>query len=194
MKWSYISPAIFILTLLCFFLPWINLSCQGQKIVSMSGFQLSTGTTFQQPRIFGQTMPQIQGRESRKIRGEPVAIITLIITVLGIIAGSLKGKMAHVASAAAGGLGAILLVILRYRISNEASKIAVIIQIDYGIGYYLAFLFFIAALGYNLLLLKGSPLFTAGPSPAPSSAKFCTQCGASNPRDNAFCNICGARF
>jgi hypothetical protein len=47
---NFLSPAIYGVIILCFFLPWVSVSCQGQPIVTFSGFQLAKGTTFDQPK------------------------------------------------------------------------------------------------------------------------------------------------
>lgn len=53
-------PAILGLALICFFLPFVTVSCQGQKLMTFSGIQLVTGTTIQEPQMFGP--PSVLGR------------------------------------------------------------------------------------------------------------------------------------
>ena len=39
------TPAIYVLTLICFFLPFTHISCEGRKVASFTGIQLVTGTS-----------------------------------------------------------------------------------------------------------------------------------------------------
>lgn len=48
-----ISPVILGIALICFFLPWINVSCQGEKVGTFTGIKLVTGTTIEQRGMFG---------------------------------------------------------------------------------------------------------------------------------------------
>ncbi|MBE9031318.1 hypothetical protein IQ266_16405 [filamentous cyanobacterium LEGE 11480] len=43
-----ISPALFGLVIICFFLPFTTVSCQNINFVTLSGFQLATGTQIEQ--------------------------------------------------------------------------------------------------------------------------------------------------
>jgi hypothetical protein len=182
------SPAVFILALICFFLPFVTFSCEGQKIVSLSGIQLVTGTTIQQPQPFGP--PQ-----SQKMDAEPLAVLPLLCGILGLALSFLKGRSGAIAPAAAGGLAAILLLAMKSKIEGDAlSKGGGVIQVNYEIGLYVVVILFLAAVALNVFVLmqgKGLPLpaFKAG-----GGSKFCTQCGSRNLGTDAFCKECGTKI
>ncbi len=71
------SPAIFLASILCFLLPFITVSCGGQKVGSFSGLQLATGTTVNQPQMFGPA-------QSEKVESEPMATIAILCAVAGL--------------------------------------------------------------------------------------------------------------
>src|SRR3990172_8569279 len=100
------SPAVFGLALLCFLLPFVSVSCQGQKIATFTGAQLVTGTTLEQPGRFGG-----QG-EGRKIDREPIAIIALASGVLGLGFSFLRSKKSAIVPAVFGGIGLVTLLVL----------------------------------------------------------------------------------
>ncbi len=50
------SPALFGVIILCFFLPFANLSCSGQTVMTLTGFQLITGTEYSDQNMMGQNM------------------------------------------------------------------------------------------------------------------------------------------
>lgn len=44
-----IRPALAVVVVICFFLPFVQLTCGGQQIASLSGWDLATGTTVKPP-------------------------------------------------------------------------------------------------------------------------------------------------
>ena len=50
------SPAFYGAIVILFFLPFVNLSCGGQTIMSVTGFQLITGTEINPTGMFGGEM------------------------------------------------------------------------------------------------------------------------------------------
>ena len=53
------SPAFYVVIVILFFLPFVNLSCGGQTIMSVTGFQLNTGTEVNATGMFGGEMNSI---------------------------------------------------------------------------------------------------------------------------------------
>src|SRR4029077_1026171 len=62
----------------CFFFTFINISCQGQRVASLSGLQLALGTTIETQTMFG-------GPEKKKVPAEPLVTGALIAAVAGFI-------------------------------------------------------------------------------------------------------------
>lgn len=71
-----LSPAAFVLALICFFLPFANFSCQGHQVATFSGIQLATGTTVKQPQVFG-------APRSQRVDPEPFAVLALLSVFIG---------------------------------------------------------------------------------------------------------------
>ena len=199
-----LSPAIFGIALICFFLPWVNVSCQGQKVITLSGIQLVTGTTIEEPKMFrelkGFSHPYIKepGRSSEeynKIKGEVLAILTFLATIGGLSLSFLKRKKGTLGPAIAGGIGTILLLLLSAKLNNDIFQQGQgLLQLDYRIGFYLTLILFLLAIGVNVYSIvqvkEGSSFSFTGKR----YYKFCTQCGSKNATDNAFCSECGSKF
>lgn len=86
---SYIkklSPALFGIALICFFLPFIEVSRQGQKIASFTGLQLAVATEVQQQGFFGTQ------RQPKRTDPEPFAILALLAAISGLGLSFLKSK------------------------------------------------------------------------------------------------------
>jgi len=156
--------------------------------ITLSGRQLVTGTTIQQPQMFGPPANQ-------KVNPEPLAVLAFLAVIAGLGLSFLKGKKGTVGSAVLAGLGVIFLVALKSKLDGDALRQgAGAIQVNYEAGYYLSLIFLLAAIGtsvYAVLAGKGIRLpalqGTAG-------EKFCTQCGARNAAADLFCKECGAKF
>ena len=145
------SPAIFGVVLICFFLPFISVSCGAQKVVTLSGVQLVTGTTIEQPDLFG------EGQQAETMDGEPLAILAFLSAVAGLGLSFLKGRKVAIAPAVSGAAGSVLLLLLKSRIDNEVlSQGGGMIQVEYEIGFWLTILVFLSAAGLNGFLLLQS--------------------------------------
>jgi hypothetical protein len=183
-----LSPAIFVLALICFFLPFVTFSCQGQKVLSLSGIQLVTGTSVPQPQMIGPPT-------SQKINAEPLAVLAFLCGILGLGLSFLKGRTGAIVPAGTGGLAAVLLLVLKSKIEGDAlSKGSGVIQVSYDAGFYVVLALFLAALALNIfVLLQGKSLALASLG-AGGESRFCTQCGSRNLGKDEFCKECGAKL
>ncbi len=199
-----LSPAIFGIALICFFLPWVNVPCQGQKVITLSGIQLVTGATIEEPKFFRELKssshpyikePRGSSEEYNKTKGEVLAIFALIATISGLSLSFLKSKKGTLGPAITGAIGTILLLMLSAKLNNDIFQQGKgLLQLDYRIGFYLTLILFLSAIGvnvYSLVQVKGIPSFSIT---GKRSHKFCIQCGSKNAADNAFCSECGSKF
>ena len=69
-----LSPAFYGVIVLLFFLPFVNLSCSGQTIMSLSGLQLITGSEYKADGMFGQPT-EGEVKENKEIRVSAVSVI-----------------------------------------------------------------------------------------------------------------------
>jgi len=96
-----IRLAPYILALLCFLLPFVEVSCQGQKLASLSGFQLAMGTTVDVPDpISGQA-------KSQRLNDEPGIAWAFWLTVCALVLALSSFKKMKL-WAALGGAGAFV--------------------------------------------------------------------------------------
>ena len=183
-----LSPAAFVLALICFFLPFATFSCQGQRVAGFSGIQLATGTRVQQPQVFGPP-------KERKVDAEPLATFALLSVLAGVVLSFLKGKKWAGGTAALAALGVILLAALKSKLDGDALRQGGgVIQVSYGAGYFLCLVFLLTAVGTTIYsLMSGKGIQRASPLSAVDT-KFCTQCGTQNAASNLFCKKCGLKF
>jgi hypothetical protein len=129
-----VSPVLFIATILFFFLPFVTVSCNSQKVASFSGVQLATGTTVEQPRLFGTP-------EKREVSPEPLATLAGICAFAGLGL-SFLGLRKAVAPAASAGAGAFFLLLLKSELDGEMVRQGRgLFLLEYEPGYVMALLF-----------------------------------------------------
>ncbi len=190
---SKISPAIFIASILCFLFPFVTVSCGGQKVTSFSGVQLATGTTVEQPQMFGP--PQKQ-----KVDPDPTTALAALCAIVGVVL-SLAGTRIALAPAISGAVGAVSLLIMKARLDDQVVKQGHgMLQVSYESGFSLALLLFVAGAVWNGYLHSQRNNIPAAPPPeaAASSTRqdsrqpsVCPQCGQSWTPNAKFCMHCG---
>lgn len=175
-----ISPALFALILICFSLPFFTISCSGQELATITGFQLVTGTEV----------------EGERIPPNPLAIIAFVAGAGGLIIGFLSSRKANIVSAVMGAIGFICILLLRLLITQKVSSEGEgLLSAEYGAGFYLPLILFLAAAGYNAIgAREGETPPESQAAPGTPGVKFCSQCGARAQAEQQFCSECGARL
>ncbi len=141
-KSKLVSSLIFAASLLCFFFPFVTLSCGGQKLMTLTGTQLATGTSLNQTQMLGK-------EKTDKIDPNPYATLAAVCAIAGIAFSFAKPKFA-IASAISGGAGVASLLIMKSGMDNEvAQKGAGVIQLTYEMGFFLTLLLFVAGAAWN---------------------------------------------
>lgn len=203
---SIASVLIFAGSALCFFLPFVTVSCGGVTAFTLTGQQLATGTTLTQPQPFGP--PQTQ-----KVSPDPFAVVAGLCALAGI-ALSLIGRRLASAVAIGGGVGAASLLIMRSRLNDQLqSQGQGLAKATYETGFTLAVLLLIAGAAWNVYLFlqtrrigeaslltpatgqigddhssaqSGSP-----PMPPESKGRICPHCAQPIRAKARFCESCG---
>jgi hypothetical protein len=194
---KFVSPSLFLLAALCFFLPFVSFTCQGQKIATISGMELITGTKIEKFEMekmeADQTNPDLD--KERDVNSEPLAVAAFIFALVGIVV-SLIPRYSRMLSLIAGALGALMLLFLRSSIGGEVTGDFnfKIIDVSYEWGYYLSLILLIAAFAMNLyqVITENRAASVASIEDLPlSNAVYCPSCGAQNEAGSIFCSKCG---
>jgi hypothetical protein len=146
-KQSVSSIIMFASTVLCFFLPFITVSCGDIKAFTLTGQQLATGTTLAEAQPFGPPKTQAIG-------ADPFAALAGLCAIAGL-AFSLLGNSLRKASVASGAGGAISLFIMRLRLENQIQTQGQgVARITFETGYTFALLLLAGCAAWNLYLLQ----------------------------------------
>lgn len=116
--------------ILCFFLPFVQMSCRDVKIFSVTGLQLVAGAEMEQPAMFG------QAPKKAKVDPEPWAILAFLCALAGTALCFVRAGAGNLLAAIAGGFGFVSMLLLKARIDDQVLKQGVpFLRIDYEIGF-----------------------------------------------------------
>ena len=144
-----ISRATFIIAIICFFLPWVQVSC-GSTHVDLNGMDFITGKTLS---------------NGRHIHPAPGVVLTFLIALAGIAITFARSKFANtkivsIGTAVAGAIGFLLLYMFKagtydnFIREKEQGNIFPDVELHFRYGLYLTMLSFIAAFLIGVYSLK----------------------------------------
>lgn len=150
------SPLIFVVILICFPLPFVTFSCGGEKMITLSGIQLITGTDLEKTRPPGDMFRQPSfGARSKpeRIGPEPFAIGAFTAAAIGLGLSFIRSRRSAIVPAIMGAITAGLLLALKNKIDSDVLREGEgALQVEYNSGFWLALLFSFLACGLNLFL------------------------------------------
>lgn len=182
------SPAMFAVIAVCFFLPFVALTCAGQELFSVKGIDLVTGTEITEDDLsgdvrdslqqfeegFGETPTDDSADENDKLDPQLWAIVALAAAVVGVVGGLvLRDRRGRLLSAISGIVGAVSLILLRATFDVESGADAgqeigqVSIGYEWRLGWWLALLLFLVQ--PLLHLISGRRMVAAGDTPLPTT-------------------------
>jgi hypothetical protein len=149
---SRISPALFVVIILCFFLPFIEISCSSTSLGTFSGYDVMMGSA-------GEQIQKDKKDDKSGMNFELVIAFFSAVTGLGLC--FLKNKWGKLIPAILGLIGLISLLIFKSGLDNQiqsANQYMSIVQVHYKIGYWITMLFFFSALAINAVLFIIKPI------------------------------------
>lgn len=147
------SPAAFVMVIFCFFLPFVNITCGGQKIVSLTGIQLVTGSEIKPQGMFNQkdSPEDIIGKNkdmlktNENVDPQPMALLALIMAAAALGLSFVRKKIMALISMIASVLGAAFMLLLKANLDSDLpSEAQMVIDAEFQIWYWLALIMFIA--------------------------------------------------
>ncbi len=145
-----ISPALYLVILIGFFLPFIEISCSNNSLGTFSGYTVMTGDA-------GQSLAQANKDVKSGLNIE--LVIVFLMTIAGLIFSFFKNPKTIIGAALAGLIGFIFLMIFKSNLDSQitsANQFMTIVQIHYKIGFWISFIFFLGAIGLNIILFFSS--------------------------------------
>lgn len=160
------------LALVMFFLPWVTVSCAGQELITMSGYDLATGTLSMRNPMTGAVESPPGSTQGGDL---PVLIAAILIVASLVVTFVLKRRLAALVAMAGCALAAAAISYTVFvKVPNSTNtgpmapgggagggdaaamgmneqQLAEMIQINYGIGLWLTLAALVAAIVLNFL-------------------------------------------
>jgi hypothetical protein len=156
---------------ICFFLPFFHVSCSGQKIFDVTGFQLVTGTSVD--KQMAESRGDRRMKVERNVESEILAQLAFLAAILGLVFALLRTGASKILQALAGAGGAVLLFLLKNKMGTDFTKESVNwtgINIGFDVGFWLALILFAAAFIVQLIPQTSPPQLSAGEEKQKESA------------------------
>lgn len=182
-----ISPSLFILAILCFALPFVDISCAGQS-ETLSGLNLVTGFS----------------AAGKEVDPNPLAIAAVAAALLGAILFFLKNTAGRIIQSVLGILGIAALVALKILLTQAVEEKG--FKAEWLMGFYICLASFLGAVvcsvctifvqkeplpqaaGYNSGPYDNGPVYDSGPG------NLCPSCNRFNEMGDNWCQWCGSKL
>ncbi|MDP4092115.1 MAG: zinc ribbon domain-containing protein [Bacillota bacterium] len=201
-----IIRVILIIVLVCFFLPFVTVSCSGKPVETFSGLNLVFGGKYHIADNLGLGDMGSSGTSS----GYGPQFFVLLAFLAGIVALAVtfmkKGKSLLLSGVMAV-LGLISTILSTINISgqskSESSELGSVLsgsllQVRYNIGFYLILLGFAGTAAYIFYSIYSKPVTNIrADNPVyinQDPPRFCSNCGSSVTPGNDFCVNCGQKI
>jgi hypothetical protein len=143
------SPAVYVVIVILFFMPFVNLSCGGQTIMSISGFQLITGTEVKADGMFGGEMnstDELNTDQKKEIESQPLALLAFVAAIIGLILSFFQMRITALSNIVVSVAGVIFLLLLKVSLDGDADLNVSgqnVITLDYQFAYWFSIILFI---------------------------------------------------
>ena len=174
-----ISPSLFIVAIICFVLPFVNISCGGET-ATISGVDLAKGF-----EIFGE-----------KVEPNLLAIVAIIVALIGAVMFLIKNTTARIVQVVVGVVGAVALIALKILFEQKVTEGGAPVGISWLAGYYISLMAMIGGSVSSLItVLSGNnPVPAASTVNSRAGGVICPKCNKMNEAGNNWCRWCGTNI
>jgi hypothetical protein len=141
-----ISASMFALVFICFFLPFVTISCENRPVVQLSALELTTGKTFEVSKEF-------TGKDQNQVPGDSKVTLVLVAAAVGVGTNLLKVRRSSLISAGVGAFGLLILLAVKSGIESQlVDKGAGItgFKAEYGLGFWGPTFLFLSTIALNI--------------------------------------------
>jgi len=167
---SKINIGLGLITLVCFFLPWINVGCGNVTIVRLSGFDLATGRIVLDEDAMQQLSAEAErtGRNLNPLEQEhqtqpQLYLVVVVMCSLGMIGYGVRmfQELNRVGIFAIGAFGAFALLVMAFAAAKDfgvdlPADVARIVHIAHGSGFYLTTASFLGSIVLSVVALRAT--------------------------------------
>ncbi|MEM1973553.1 MAG: hypothetical protein QXN68_02045 [Thermoplasmata archaeon] len=155
---SFVSLSLFILILICFFLPFTSITCAGEKVATLTGTDLAFGT---QIKYYDET--NFSAKKQRNIDPEWPATLSFILISAGILLTifsilSTKKSNFYITLCILSMLSFAFLLVLKFKLDSDVSNQYEALKLKYEPAYWVSLILsvFISIFNFYLFVSKKS--------------------------------------
>jgi len=142
-----IRPAVFILLIIMFFLPFAEIKCDSTVITEIKGIEFVTGKEIKSPS-------EKKVETEKKMDPDIYAIIAFAAAVIGLLLSFISNKFVNILNGLISFTGMVMLLLMKNNLDTQvinSEESFGLITISYKFGFWIAFALF---LGYGLVTLS----------------------------------------
>ena len=167
--------------LVMFLLPFLTLTCQGSKLITMSGMDLVTGTTIEAKDPFTG-----RSKTPERTKPEPLAGLAVVAAVAALGLSFMAGRTGRTFAGIGAIVSALALLAMKLKVEdNLAERGKGMFALQWEVGFWLSLLVGIAA-AVVAFLPKFATDRVAG--------QACPACKAEQEPDSIYCDACGQKL
>lgn len=140
-----LSPVFYLVVIISFFMPFIEISCQHTSLGTLSGYTVMTGSA-------GENLSKTSKDVKTEINLE--LVVVFVTAILGLVLTIFKNPKLVIASALTALIGFVFLMIFRSNLQAQVqttNQFMQIIQVHYKLGYWLCFIFLLVAVLFETI-------------------------------------------
>ena len=142
-----IRPAVFILLIIMFFLPFAEIKCDSTVITEIKGIEFVTGKEIKSPS-------EKKVETEKKMDPDIYAIIAFTAAVIGLLLSFISNKFVNILNGLISFTGMVMLLLMKNNLDTQvinSEESFGLITISYKFGFWIAFALFLA---YGLVTLS----------------------------------------
>lgn len=199
---KFFNPALFIILILCFLLPFVRVSCGDKVLVDATGMDIVTGTDYSENKDKDNDKDESDNYRYIMIIVFGITILGLILSIFPLIKELNKvSKIFIITMAVISLLSFILLIVYVYLTDKSLNDTKNVIDFKLMYGFFVLEAFYLITAVVNIFILIFperkqviQQQVSYNPPPPLNKNKICNKCGAENVTNAAFCKNCGNRL
>ncbi|RPI18329.1 MAG: hypothetical protein EHM58_05720 [Ignavibacteriae bacterium] len=155
---KFAKPAVALLIFVCFALPFMNLTCGGQTILTLNAYNLTFGTSYSPSGglDFGSTE-----KKSEKIGPDAIIIGAFVLALCILVFSFFNTALSRNIYMIGGFLSFILILVFRFKTGSEIQQGGQTIGAEFAYGFYITAAMFLIIGILGVLTLKPKAPVTA---------------------------------
>lgn len=157
-NYHFISLSLFAVIIICFFLPFISITCGDTKIATLKGTDLAFGTRVNYRDIDSSTASRNVDPEALALLPFILSIAGLVVSIVYLVSNPAKYKSSFIILCILSSIIFISLLALQFKLKSdirtESGEVGFSLKLNYEFGYWIALILSLLTALLNLYLVS----------------------------------------